>query len=334
MKKTITFLILALGISVTRAQTVVTDFETFTLSPNSAYSPTTSTPFQANNVSFDYKWDAGFSYWSGGFSYTNKYDSITAGFGNMYGVRPLKGFNNSNTYVVGKDRGLVSLSAAQTTVNGFYITNTTYAYKSMAKGDAFARKFGDTTGTGSGTTIPQGSYPDYFKVVIKGYNNGALKNDSVTVLLADFTFTNNAQDFILATWQYVSLISLGEVDSIKFFMRSSDSGSFGINTPGFFGMDNFTIDGPASVGIVAQTSEGLKLKAFPNPFNSSLKIISEASFENTLKVTLTDVSGKIVFAQDLSQQETELDLTALESGIYFLAVNNGTQKSINKIIKN
>lgn len=330
MKKTITSLSLALSIFTMTAQTTVADFETFTLSANSAYSPTTSTSFQTSNATFQYEWDNSFSYWSAGFSYTNKYDSITAGYTNLYGVRALKGYSNSATYVIGQDESTIKLATPHKIINGFYITNTTYAYKSMASGDAFARKFGDTTGTGSGTTIAQGSYPDFFKVVVKGYTNGALKNDSVTIFLANFTFTNNAQDFILDSWQYVNTSSMGEVDSVQFFMRSSDVGPFGINTPLYFALDNFETSIPNPVGM-ATNSMKEDFVVYPNPFTTSITIRSASGFK---AVVLRDISGKMLYDSDGSELHFVWNLEFLESGIYFLEIDLGEHKQIKKIIKN
>lgn len=327
MKKTITTLALSLGLITAGAQTIVTDFETFTLSPNSAYNPTVSTPFQTTNATFQYQY-AG--YWSGGFAYTNVKDSITAGFTNLYGVRAYNGYTGSATYVVGQDRGKITLTVPQSTVNGFYITNTTFAWKSIAKGDAFARKFGDTTGTGSGTTIAQGSYPDYFKVIVKGYKNGALKNDSVTVMLADFTFTNNAQDYILSTWQFVNTAVIGEVDSLKFFMRSTDVGAFGINTPLFFALDNFAVEQPVYVGLENHSSRAAS-EVYPNPFNASITI--RHGFNEVANLTVRDINGKNIYSAELSASESVLDLDVLPAGVYFLEIRSGETVSIKKLIK-
>lgn len=330
MKKTIAILSLALSTFTMTAQTTVADFETFTLSANSAYSPTTSTGFQTANATFQYEWDTSFGYWSAGFSYTNKYDSVTAGYTNLHGVRALKGYSNSATYVVGQDNSIIKLAAPHKIVNGFYITNTTYAYKSMASGDAFARKFGDTTGTGSGTTIAQGSYPDFFKVVVKGYNNGVLKNDSVTVFLANFTFTNNAQDFILDSWQYVNTSSMGEVDSVQFFMRSSDVGQYGINTPLYFALDNFETSVPNPVGITENKGQ-TEFDVYPNPFTTSINIRSTTDLKS---IKLKDFSGKLIRESAGSELQVVWDLESLERGMYFLEIDLGEQKHIKKIIKN
>lgn len=331
MKKTLTILSLALSTCMLNAQTVA-DFETFSLSANSAYSPTTSTPFQTSNAVFEYDWNSSFSFWSGGFSYTNKYDSVTAGFSNLYGVRALKGVNNSATYVVAQDGATIKLSAPHNTVTGFYVTNTTYAYKAMAKGDAFSRKFGDTTGTGSGTTIPQGSYPDFFKIIVKGYHNGVLKNDSVEVFLANFTFTNNAQDFILDSWSFVNTSILGTVDSIQFHMLSSDTGAFGINTPLFFALDNFGTSAPNPVGLTENNQEQ-EVIVSPNPCTSFLSIRNSTQ-EETLEIVLRDLSGKVIRQEKLNQNPLLVDVSDLQHGVYFLETSSATQKSMKKIIKN
>ncbi|MES2679125.1 MAG: DUF4465 domain-containing protein [Bacteroidota bacterium] len=333
--KTIAFIAMLCLAICSRAQITVADFETFTLSPNSAYSPTTSTPFQTSNAIFQYQYDSGFNYWSGGFSYTNDYDSVTAGFGNLHGVRALKGFTNSAIYVVGQDRAIIKTTTVpQTTVAGFYITNTTYAYKAMAKGDAFARKFGDTTGTGSGTTIPQGSYPDFFKVIVKGYDNGALKNDSVTVMLADFTFTNNTQDFILSSWQFVNTASMGEVDSIKFFMRSSDM-SFGfMNTPAFFAIDNFTTGRYDVTGIPGSLENNPGISVYPNPSQSAVSIDFSGSVDVAAKAILTDAGGKVITSTTITGTSCTIDLSELKQGLYLLEIISGDNRTVKKIIKN
>ncbi len=322
-------LLCALTASVSNAQTFTETFETFTLASNSAYSSTTSAPFTSNHASFEHEWDTTFDFWAGGFAYTNKYDSITGSFSNLYGVRAYKGYNNSAIYVVGQDEGIVRMTVPQTTVGGFYVTNTTYAYKAMAKGDAFSRKFGDTTGTGSGTTIPQGSYPDFFKLIVKGYSNGVLKNDSITVMLADYTFTNNTQDFILDSWQFVNTSSIGAVDSIQFFMRSSDVGDFGVNTPLFFAIDNFETTVPNPTGLLQQ-SEQIQVSVFPNPFSGELRIQSK---EKQLNLKMYDVSGSLVREGQVPGSAV-LDFGSLNAGVYVLELSSPSAKISKRVVKN
>jgi hypothetical protein len=113
-------------------------------------------------------------------------------------------------------------------LTGFYVTNSTYAYLSMRDGDSYAKKFGGENGTD----------PDYFKLIISGTDIfGNLK--SVEFYLADFTFEDATEDYILKNWEWIDLSSLGVVTGVSFGFESSDM-SFGyINTPTYFCIDDF-----------------------------------------------------------------------------------------------
>lgn len=318
MKKTITLLAcFTLSLSI-NAQSFTEDFEGFTLAVNSVYSNTNSVAFQGTSAIYEYKWDAGFSFWKGGFAYTNKYDSSTVGFGNLYGVKPLKGYNSSNIYVIGQDRGIIKLKAPYKGVEGFYLTNTTYAYKSMKLGDSFSKKFGGTTGND----------PDFFKITVKGYSGGSLKTDSVEFYLADFRNANNALDYIVNSWQWLNTSSLGAIDSLKFFMYSSDVGSFGINTPLFFGLDNFTAS-PSFVGL-NQFTLGNNISVYPNPVANSLHFntISTSQFN----AELINSNGTTIKKEQI-HGSTQWDLNDYSPGIYFLKISNSSETYVKKLIK-
>jgi hypothetical protein len=304
-----------------KSQSVLADFENLTLPANSAYSSTASISFSTSNATFMHTYDVPFAYWSGGFAYTNKKDSSTAGSGNLYGVRAFNGYNASNYYVVCQDKGIIKLNAPSNSVEGFYYTNTTYAYKSMKSGDMFSKKFGGVSGND----------PDYLKLTVKGYLNGVLKTDSVEIFLANFTYTNNAQDFIVATWQFANTSTLGQVDSIKFFMYSTDmSGNF-MNTPAFFAIDNFST--AQIVGI--HENELDKITAiYPNPFQSKINIEVSPLLALNYTINIFDVNGKNVTQLTSTDSKNKLDLTHLNSGIYFVEVTMNGSKSVKKIIKN
>ncbi len=321
MKRTITLLAFAFGVFTAKAQSFIADFEGFSLGANSAYSSTTSVPFQTTNAIFPYNWDTGFSFWSSGFAYTNKYDSATAGAGNLYGVKTLKGYNSSNTYVVVQPRAVMKLKGPYDTFDGFYITNTTYAYKSMKLGDNFAKKFGGVSGND----------PDFFKVTVKGYFQGIMKPDSTVFFLANYTYTNNALDYIVNTWQYVNTTILGQVDSVRFFMYSTDySGNF-MNTPAFFAIDNVS----ASDNFVGLTENSLlsKLTIYPNPTNNKLNIDLTGTQTEKLEIKITDITGKIIFDETLSGLHNQINLEYLQKGIYLAEITIGENKITKKLIK-
>lgn len=321
MKKIVTLLTLALTAFLANGQTSIADFETFTLSPNSFYKDTNSVPFQTTNAVFRYSWDKPFSYWDGGFSYTNKQDSTNGNFSNLYNCRALKGYNNSNFYVTGKDHGIIKIKSPYNKVDGFYITNTTYAYKSMKNGDAFAKKFGG----------PSGNDPDWFKITAKGYLNGSLKSDSSEFYLADYRFSNNANDYIVQGWQWFNTANLGQVDSIQFFMYSSDVGSFGINTPLFFSIDDFTTS-QSFVGI-AENSIAANLFLYPNPTNGNLNIDVHQNVSNPIGIRIMEISGKEVYTKTTDVLMNSIDLNFLNLGIYFVEVTIDDTKLIKRVTK-
>ena len=63
--------------------------------------------------------------------------------------------------------------------------------------------------------------------------------------LADFRFANNEEDYILDTWEWFDLSSLGNVATISFSLSSSRGSGYNMITPAYFCMDNFNDGGAA-----------------------------------------------------------------------------------------
>lgn len=230
------------------SQTVAT-FENLTLAPDTFWNGSDlSGGFASGNAYFANDYDTTYASWSG-FTYSNRTDSTASGWTSQYNAITGKGYNSSANYAVADDYGNAKVrltgSAAGKIVKGFYITNNTYAYYSMRDGDMFAKKFGGTTGTDA----------DWFKVTALGWLNGVLKSVSAEFYLADFRSADSTQDYIVKTWQWFNLQPLGNVDSIQFYLSSSDTGQFGMNTPAYFCMDNFTTTDVPNAAPVAANDE-------------------------------------------------------------------------------
>ncbi|MBI3518834.1 MAG: DUF4465 domain-containing protein [Bacteroidetes bacterium] len=341
MKKTITKLAIALGIATTiniNAQITVT-FDTFTLAADTFYENHSSADFTVAGTTFQYEWDGTYNYWSGGTSYTNKKDTInTVGpaplyYTNVYSCIPGSAFSGAN-YATVQQNAVISFSNNTTAVTGFYITNTTYAWKVIKRGNFVARKFGDTTGTHSGTSIPQGEYPDWFKVIVRGYRGGSMITDSVEYYLADYRAPGTSNDYVIKNWQYVNCAALGQVDSIKFEMKSSDVGNYGINTPTFFSMDNFTTQ--STVGIEELTNVS-NISLFPNPTSQNAVISYESQSISNLSIIIFDVTGKEIehslLETNIGKNQEKLHTETLNAGIYFIEISDGTSSKKMKFIK-
>ncbi|GIV27298.1 MAG: hypothetical protein KatS3mg027_1112 [Bacteroidia bacterium] len=311
-----------------KAQTYTETFESFSLPNNSFYKDTTGADWQTANAVFRYNWNNQWSYWSEGMAYTNVNDSTNGNYSNLYGCIAYKGYSNSNYYVTGQNYATIVLKSPYQIVDGFYITNTTYAAKVMKYGNSFSRAFGDTTGTGCG--CPQGSYPDWFKVTIKGYKNGVMLNDSVEFYLADYRFSNNSLDYIVWNWQWVDCSSLGSVDSIQFFMYSSDVGPYGINTPTFFSIDNFTTSGTAGISSYS----ALNTKVFPNPVKDKLMIkISENGWYKIRVINILGNTLEEISVNGTIHQPIEILMTNYETGSYIVEISKDNLVEKHLIIK-
>lgn len=226
-----------LSLTTAWSQVTKSDFDGLTLAPNSYWNGSNgSGSFASGDAIFRNSYyndlvTPAYSYWSDGFAYSNKTDNTTEGYTNMYSVITGRDYSGSGNFAIGKDGAIIKLTgdAIQTTVTGFYLTNTTYAALSMKNGDDFGKKFGGDTGDDA----------DYFKLVITGYSGGIAGSTTVTAYLADFQNSNNSFDYILKNWRWVDLRPLGNIDSLMFDLQSSDNGMYGMNTPGYFAMDEF-----------------------------------------------------------------------------------------------
>ncbi len=239
MKMKFTYLLLILCCSTTFA--AVATFEDTPLASESHYggSYSGSTGFVSGDASFnhtdseDWGWD--------GFSYSNETDTTTAGWANQHSAYLAESSDGTNQYGVcyvpswSVTKATISLGAVSgedynSTLNGMWITNTTYTYWSMKNGDDFAKKFGGDTGNDQ----------DWLKLTITGIKaDGSTSEVPVEFYLADFRFDDNSMDYIIDEWTWVDLSSLGDVVELQFSMDTSDY-SYGFpNTPYYFALDNF-----------------------------------------------------------------------------------------------
>lgn len=232
-----------LGISLWPAMvvcaTTVADFDDLTLGAESFWNGSDlSGGFSSGSASFNNSYIEAWASWSG-FAYSNITDTVAEGFSSQYNAIAGSGQSVSN-YGVGFTgiTPVMTLDSAQE-VGGLYLTNNNYAYYSMLKGDAFAKKFG-----GAG-----GSEPDWFRLTITGKDQSGGSTGSVEFYLADFRFADDSQDYIVNEWTFIDLSTLGVVKGIEFALDSSDVGDFGMNTPAYFVIDT-VIPEPATVGLL------------------------------------------------------------------------------------
>lgn len=236
----------------------IANFEDLSLAPESYWNGSDgSGGFQSGPAWFSNNytdWGGGAYSWDG-WAYSNVTDTTTAGYTNQYSAITGGGFNSDNygvSYVTLDFMGgtyepiPTSLTFTDTAdgfpVSGAYFTNTTYAYLAMRDGYAPAKQFGGLSGDD----------PDWFLLTITGKDALGAETGAVEFYLADYRFEDNNEDYIINTWEYVDLSSLGVVKSLEFSLSSSDAGDFGMNNPTYFAMDGLNyVPEPATIVLLA-----------------------------------------------------------------------------------
>lgn len=237
MEKMLWLFMGVLMIVIPSAGAEIVTFDDLNLDPESFYNGSDGAgEFESNGVVFNIFYDDEFGpYWEG-FAYSNTTDTTTPDFTNQYSAVTGTGANNSSIYGVAYLGffGIIPtiIFADEVNLAEAYITNTTYAFFAMQDGNAPAKKFGGDTGDD----------PDWYLLTITGKNASGDETGEVEFYLADFTFDDNSQDYIVDEWTAVDLSGLGMVKSLEFSVSSSDEGAFGINTPTYFAIDSIAID--------------------------------------------------------------------------------------------
>lgn len=200
---------------------------------------------------------------------------------------------------------------------GLYVTNNAYAYKSMKCGDGFARKF---------------TYKDSLVLTIKGFSGG-VPTGSVNYYLADFR--NPSAAYIVDAWKWVNLTALGTVDSVAFYLTTSDAGIYGPNTPMYFCIDDVKIGTDPSCGTCAVTdtthnwfptgnnklktaaaATALPLNITPNPAYSQISVQAKAGSQ----LEIFDVSGNKKHSRRLASDVETINVAAYGAGIYTVRI--------------
>lgn len=198
---------------------------------------------ELDNDSFYYGADGAGAFTSGGFTFKNSYNSDweswsgfaastktdieTMGYINQFSAIAGQGALQTKSYAVAYPAGASEIEFEEAFVSGFFITNSTYSYWSMLLGDDYAKKFGG----------PEGEEPDWFKVTVAGISSTGDTTGTVEYYLADYRFEDDNEDYIVDDWQWVDLTALGSITKLRFSLSSSDTGEWGMNTPGYFCID-------------------------------------------------------------------------------------------------
>ncbi|MDR0802861.1 DUF4465 domain-containing protein [Fluviicola sp.] len=295
-------------IQYTQAQITV-DFEDKTLpgSDTAWLGSDMSGGFISGGVFFENTYDSQWNYWASGFIYSNSTNVTTADYTNDYSAYAGSGANGSPNYAVNYG-GSIDFGTEKV-LSSIQITNTTYAALSMLNGDSFGKQFGSPNNAQGDPDGTNGE--DWFRLLIIGKDAQSNVTDTVIFYLADYRFANNSDDYVVDSWETADLTSLGEVQFLEFGLESSDVGSFGINTPTYFALDNLKY-GTASVNSLNLATQEI----YPNPTNGNLTIKSEAGM-----VKIYSLTGELILEQTTNGSQ-QIDLSHANAGTYLVETSS------------
>jgi hypothetical protein len=217
---------------------------------NGSSGPGGTTTFTSGGATFNNYYNPTFANWAG-WSASRVTDVSTQGFGNQYAAYnvPSGTGDNSLTYAVGYVDSFNAVTPmiqlpTGTRASSVRITNATYPALIMLNGDPnnFARQF-------------DVAHQDFFKLTIQGHDALGGLTGSVDFYLADYRVPSSvSQPYVISQWTTVNLASLGNATTLAFTLDSSDTGSFGINTPTYFALDNLSLTPVPEPGTLALTS--------------------------------------------------------------------------------
>lgn len=257
-----------------------------------------------------------------GWGYSNTTDNTTPGYGNQYSAfSPVRldssaGTNYGVTYISPYSQINFPGDSGRM-VEGFFITNSTYAALSMQQGDDYTKKFGGEDGTD----------PDWLKLTITGYDTDSIPG-TAEFYLADYTFEDNDSDYMVETWQWVNLSDLGRIKHLTFSLASTDNGDYGMNTPAFFCMDNLFVVSDITASVPGRHSD---VKIYPNPTTGIFSI--STGTQTGSHILVYDMHGKEVRQIDDYHSNGTINIDGLAAGIYILKIETEDQIHRKMIIK-
>jgi len=70
-------------------------------------------------------------------------------------------------------------------------------------------------------------------------------------------------------------------------------------------------------------------KMYPNPASQKVTIVSKAG----VNISISDVSGKELMAQTSNSEVTQLNISSLKKGVYFVTLSDGQNRTVKKLIR-
>ena len=208
--------------------------------------------YYSGSYSFPCKYTPSLFTW-GGVAYSNQTKTtFNSLFPDQFNSVVGHGVNGSKNYAVAYAYGQHTVEVRAThagpaVIPGTFVTNTAWVKEVTQKG----------TGMGDEPHTPfhKGDY-----LLLIASNN---KGQSIEFPLVDYRSSNDAEHYIIDSWQWLDLSALGETESVIFSMKGTRIANGGTTIPAYFCLDDFGSEMPAKEiaahSIEPQATETLDL---------------------------------------------------------------------------
>lgn len=280
-----------IAVEVEGAPLKVATFEDNFLENESHFTPEEDGHFYSGSFAFYYGGMPDYNFWYG-YAPTNETSSEYTGLDDQFRSAVGGGYNSSNfavAYPQGENIEPVGFTGG-VEIPGFYVTNSAYAYSSMTNGDGWAKKF---------------EKGDWFKLKARITSHDGTTTDNDIFYLADLRDENAAEHYIVKDWEYVDLSQFGKIKSITFTFESSDTGTYGINTPTYLCIDNFGAGPDAEEMALTVGKDGVDLSQYFEIDADGTRTsysVKQLSGEEELTVRL---AGSTIYLDDATESDMQ-----------------------------
>ncbi len=153
---------------------------------------------------------------------------------------------------------------------------------------------------------------------------------SIALLCIGQTATLYASGVTNCTWTPGAITGTAAVVAPTVTTTYTASGSNGIGCANNI-MLTQSVKDCNDIGIHELTNSNTDITIYPNPFNTKVTLVTLGKLEADLQ--LYNSLGSLIYKQKITNDKTEIDLTELQNGIYFVKIDRANSFSVLKLVK-